>query len=144
MWHHCSMQQSSAGVVCSPNQLETVNRGAYLHLADNGGWDHKHNITEPWKQIVLKRLTLDDTYLIWLTQDVWSQTYFAWLQIHFTASMDRRNDYISQQLFQYIVDVNLSIHKLKHCNFILYWRRYFSLQAHNHMYTFYYSYYHND
>lgn len=47
MYRHCSMQQSSAEVVCSPSQLETVNKGTYLHLTDNGGRDHKRDITEP-------------------------------------------------------------------------------------------------
>lgn len=46
MWHRRSMQLSAAEVVCWPSQLETVNRGTYLHLTDDGDWDHKHNITK--------------------------------------------------------------------------------------------------
>ncbi len=46
MQRHCSMQQSAAEVVCWPSQLETVNRGTYLHLTENGAWDCKRDISE--------------------------------------------------------------------------------------------------
>lgn len=47
MWHYCSMRQSTTKIVCGPSQLETVNRGTYLHLTDNGVWDHGYDITKP-------------------------------------------------------------------------------------------------